>query len=167
MPRDVVFLSADPGQNRIGALLLLVATLAAIVWANVSLASYETFWETHLMVGIADLHVDFTLHTLVNDALMAIFFFTVGLEVRREFAIGELTSWSRAMVPVAAAIAGLVVPALLFVLIARGSGRPPAPPPPGHRWCPARWPRSPIRPAAGPAHQWRHAVCGRYLELKK
>jgi Na+/H+ antiporter NhaA len=110
------------GQNRIGALLLLVATLAAIVWANVSLASYETFWETHLMVGIADLHVDFTLHALVNDALMTIFFFTVGLEVRREFAIGELTSWSRAMVPVAAAIAGLVMPALLFVLIARGSG---------------------------------------------
>jgi hypothetical protein len=57
----------------------------------------------------------------VNDALIAIFFFTVGLEVTREFAIGELTSWSRALVPVAAAIAGLVVPALLFVLIARGS----------------------------------------------
>jgi Na+/H+ antiporter NhaA len=58
----------------------------------VSLASYETFWETHLMVGVGDLHLDFTLHALVNDALMAISFFTVGLEVRREFAIGELTS---------------------------------------------------------------------------
>ncbi|MGW5360587.1 Na+/H+ antiporter NhaA [Actinopolymorpha pittospori] len=110
------------GQNRIGALLLLVATLAAIVWANVSLASYETLWETHLMVGVGDLHLDSTLHALVNDALMAIFFFTVGLEVRREFTIGELTSWSRALVPVVAAIAGLVVPALLFVLITRGSG---------------------------------------------
>lgn len=110
------------GQNRIGALLLLGTTLAAIIWANVSLGSYQTFWQTHLMVGIGDLHLDFTLHALVNDALMAIFFFTVGLEVRREFAIGELTSWSRALVPVAAAIAGLVVPALLFVLIARGSG---------------------------------------------
>ncbi|MFF4128800.1 Na+/H+ antiporter NhaA [Microbispora rosea] len=110
------------GQNRIGALLLLGTTLAAIIWANVSLGSYQTFWQTHLMVGIGDLHLDFTLHALVNDALMAVFFFTVGLEVRREFAIGELTSWSRALVPVAAAIAGLVVPALLFVLIARGSG---------------------------------------------
>ncbi|MEV4297025.1 Na+/H+ antiporter NhaA [Microbispora rosea] len=110
------------GQNRIGALLLLGSTLAAIIWANVSLASYQAFWQTHLMVGIGDLHLDFTLHALVNDALMAVFFFTVGLEVRREFAIGELTSWSRALVPVAAAIAGLVVPALLFVLIARGSG---------------------------------------------
>src|SRR4051794_33907317 len=76
------------GQNRIGAVLLLAATLAAIVWTNVSLASYEAFWDTHLMIGVGDLHVDFTLHALVNDALMAIFFFTVGLEVRREFAIG-------------------------------------------------------------------------------
>lgn len=110
------------GQNRIGALLLLLATVAAIVWANVSFPSYESFWETHLSVGVGDLTLDFTLHALVNDALMAIFFFTVGLEVRREFAIGELTSWSRAVVPVVAAIAGLVVPAVLFVLIARGSG---------------------------------------------
>ncbi|BDV31869.1 Na+/H+ antiporter NhaA [Microbacterium terricola] len=110
------------GQSRIGALLLLLATVAAIVWANVSSGSYSTFWETHLTVGVGDLHLDFTLHALVNDALMAIFFFTVGLEVRREFAIGELTSWSRAMVPVIAAVAGLAVPALLFVLIAAGSG---------------------------------------------
>ncbi|KQM81459.1 Na+/H+ antiporter NhaA [Agromyces sp. Leaf222] len=110
------------GQNRIGALLLLLATVVAIVWANVSFGSYESFWETHLSVGVGDLTLDFTLHAVVNDALMAIFFFTVGLEVRREFAIGELTSWSRAIVPVVAAIAGLVVPAVLFVLIAAGSG---------------------------------------------
>ena len=62
-----------------------------MIWANVSAVSYESFWETHLTVGVADLQLDFTLHALVNDALMAIFFFTVGLEVRREFAIGELT----------------------------------------------------------------------------
>ena len=110
------------GQNRIGALLLLLATVAAVAWANLSSGSYSGFWETHLTVGVADLTLDFTLHALVNDALMAIFFFTVGLEVRREFAIGELTSWSRAMVPVIASIAGLAVPALLFVLIAAPSG---------------------------------------------
>jgi Na+/H+ antiporter NhaA len=110
------------GQNRIGALLLLVATAAAIAWANISSGSYAAFWETHMTVGVADLTLDFTLHALVNDALMAIFFFTVGLEVRREFAIGELTSWSRAMVPVIASIAGLAVPAVLFVLIAAPSG---------------------------------------------
>ncbi|MEZ3160616.1 Na+/H+ antiporter NhaA [Microbacterium sp. BWT-B31] len=110
------------GQNRIGALLLLLATAAAIVWANVSTGSYESFWETHLSVGVGDLRLDFTLHALVNDALMAIFFFTVGLEVRREFAIGELTSWSRAVVPVVAAVAGLAIPALLFALIAADTG---------------------------------------------
>nr|WP_244604263.1 Na+/H+ antiporter NhaA [Microbacterium oleivorans] len=110
------------GRTRLGALLLLIATAAAIVWANISSSTYDGFWDTHLMIGLGDLHLDFTLHSLVNDALMAIFFFTVGLEVRKEFAIGELTSWSRAVVPVIAAVAGLALPALLFVLIAGPSG---------------------------------------------
>ena len=110
------------GQTRIGALLLLAATVVAVIWANLPFGSYHEFWDTHLSVGVADLQLDFTLHALVNDALMAIFFFTVGLEVRREFAIGELTSWSRAVVPMVAAVAGLILPALLFVLISSGSG---------------------------------------------
>jgi Na+/H+ antiporter NhaA len=110
------------GQVRIGALLLLTATVVAVAWANISIDSYHGFWETHVTLGVADLRLDFTLHALVNDALMAIFFFTVGLEVRREFAIGELTTWSRAMVPVLAAVAGLALPALLFVLVSSGSG---------------------------------------------
>lgn len=110
------------GEARTGALLLLLATAAAIVWANISFGSYHDFWETHLSIGVGDIRLEFTLHALVNDALMAIFFFTVGLEVRREFAIGELTSWSRAMIPVLAAVAGLLLPALLFLLVANGSG---------------------------------------------
>lgn len=110
------------GQNRIGALLLLVATVMAVVWANAAHGSYESFWDTHLSIGVNELRLDVTLHALVNDALMAIFFFTVGLEVRREFAIGELTSWSRALVPVVASLAGLALPALLFVLVAAPSG---------------------------------------------
>jgi Na+/H+ antiporter NhaA len=110
------------GRSRIGALLLLAATLIAIIWANISFTGYEQFWETHLTLGVGDLHLDFTLHALVNDALMAIFFFTVGLEVRREFAIGELTSWSRAVVPVVAALFGLAVPALIFVMFTLGTG---------------------------------------------
>jgi Na+/H+ antiporter NhaA len=111
------------GQNRLGAILLLTATIAAIAWANLSNGSYAEFWETHFTVGMGDLHLDFTLHALVNDALTAVFFFTVGLEVRRELAIGELTRWSRALVPMVAAIAGLAMPALLYVLIAAGSGQ--------------------------------------------
>lgn len=113
---------SDLGAARAGALLLLLATAAAIVWANVSYGSYHGFWETQLTIGLGDLRLEFTLHALVNDALMAIFFFTVGLEVRREFAIGELTSWSRAVVPVVAALAGLALPAALFLVIAAGSG---------------------------------------------
>ncbi|MDF1480114.1 Na+/H+ antiporter NhaA [Leifsonia sp. H3M29-4] len=111
------------GQARVGALLLLVGTLVAIVWANVAHGSYEGFWETHLTLGVGDLRLDFTLHALVNDAMMAIFFFLVGLEVRREFAIGELTSWRRAVVPVVAAVLGLVVPAVLYLMISAGSGQ--------------------------------------------
>lgn len=125
MPRKLASIADQigrMGRTRLGALLLLIATAAAIVWANVSSGTYHGFWETHMTIGLGDLQLDFTLHALVNDALMAIFFFTVGLEVRREFAIGELTSWSRAVVPVVAAVAGLALPALLFVLIAGPSG---------------------------------------------
>ncbi|MBL0888225.1 Na+/H+ antiporter NhaA [Myceligenerans indicum] len=110
------------GPNRTGALLLVAGTLLAVLWANGSHGTYEAFWDTHLTIGVADLNLDFTLHALVNDALMAVFFFTVGLEVRREFAIGELTSRSRAVVPVVAAVCGLLVPSLLYVLIARDTG---------------------------------------------
>ncbi|MGY1551980.1 Na+/H+ antiporter NhaA [Microbacterium sp. A588] len=110
------------GQSRLGALLLLIATVVAVAWANISYASYEQVWGTHLVIGVEDLQLNFTLHGFVNEAIMAVFFFTVGLEVRREFAIGELTTWSRAMVPVAAAIAGLGVPALLYIMITSATG---------------------------------------------
>ncbi len=110
------------GPTRTGAVLLVVGTLVAIVWANAWHGSYEAFWDTHLVVGVNDLSLEFTLHALVNDALMAVFFFTVGLEVRREFSIGELTSWSRAVVPVTAAVCGFVIPALLYLVVARGTG---------------------------------------------
>jgi len=122
-PRSIAERIRALGQNRVGALLLVIATLIAIVWANAAHDSYEGFWETHLTLGVGDLQLDFTLHAIVNDALMAVFFFLVGLEVRREFAIGELTSWSRAVVPVVAAVLGLAVPAVLYVLIAQGTGQ--------------------------------------------
>lgn len=110
------------GESRLGALLLLLGTTVAIVWSNLSFHSYNEFWETHLLLGVGELQLEFTLHALVNDALMAVFFFTVGLEVRREFTLGELTSWSRAVVPLVASVMGLVVPAALYLLISRGSG---------------------------------------------
>ncbi|ROS75507.1 Na+/H+ antiporter NhaA [Cellulomonas sp. PhB143] len=108
--------------QRSGALLLVLSTALAIAWVNLSPGTYEAFWATTLSLGAGDLRLDLTLHDVVNEALMAVFFFTVGLEVRRELTIGELTSFRRALAPVVVAVAGLVVPALLFMLVARGTG---------------------------------------------
>ncbi|EOM77318.1 Na+/H+ antiporter NhaA [Rhodococcus rhodnii] len=87
-----------------------------MVWANIG-HSYETFWHTELAITIADHGIALDLEHWVNDALMTLFFFVVGLEVKRELAMGELTDRSRASVPVVAAIAGLALPALLFLLV--------------------------------------------------
>jgi Na+/H+ antiporter NhaA len=105
------------GENKAAALLLL-ATLAAIVWANSPWAqSYPTFWGTEVGLRIGDFHAELTVQHLVNDGLMAFFFFTVGLEVKSQFTIGELTDRARAAVPVVAAIAGLILPAVIFLIL--------------------------------------------------
>jgi Na+/H+ antiporter NhaA len=100
------------------AALLLAFTVAAIVWANSPWA--ETYWmllDTHVGLTFGEHHFELTVKHLVNDGLMTFFFFIVGLEVTREFAIGELTDRSRAAVPVVAAVAGLAVPAVIFLLL--------------------------------------------------
>ncbi|MBO0681361.1 Na+/H+ antiporter NhaA [Mycolicibacterium sp. S2-37] len=111
----------DPSKPRssdnTAALLLLLATLLAIAWANSPWAdTYSTFWDTHVGLSFGEHHTEMSVKHLVNDALMAFFFFIVGLEVKAEFAIGELTDRSRAAVPVVAAIAGLIAPAVIFLL---------------------------------------------------
>ncbi|KDF00353.1 sodium:proton antiporter [Mycolicibacterium aromaticivorans JS19b1 = JCM 16368] len=114
-------LGRDPTAKRFGenaaAALLLTFTLAAILWANSPWAhTYSEFWETHVGLSFGNLHGELTVKELVNDALMAFFFFIVGLEVKAQFTIGELTERSRALVPVVAAIAGLTMPAVIFLL---------------------------------------------------
>lgn len=107
------------GRERMSAATLALASVVALVWASSPWsAGYTAFWSTPVVleVGSAGLHL--SAHELVNDALMAVFFFGVGLEVRRELTIGELTDRARAVVPAAAAVAGLVLPALLFALVA-------------------------------------------------
>ncbi len=106
-----------PGENAAAGLLLL-ATLIAILWANSPWAeSYWSLLDTHVGVAFGEHHFDMSVKHLINDGLMTFFFFIVGLEVTREFKIGELTDRSRAAVPVVAAIAGLVVPAVIFLLL--------------------------------------------------
>ena len=113
--------SRDPkaikaGENNAAA-LLLVFTVAAILWANSPWAdSYWTLLDTHVGFAFGEHRFELTVKHLINDGLMTFFFFIVGLEVTREFAIGELTDRSRAAVPVVAAFAGLAIPAVIFVL---------------------------------------------------
>lgn len=105
-------------MEKISAALLLTFTVLALLWANAPFgAGYTEFWDTAVDLQVGSTAVEMTFHDIVNDALMAVFFFTVGLEVKREFTIGELTDRARAVVPVAGAVAGLLVPAGLFLLL--------------------------------------------------
>ncbi|UXA14152.1 Na+/H+ antiporter NhaA [Mycobacterium sp. SMC-8] len=98
------------------AALMLAFTVLAILWANSPWAdSYRALLDTEIGLGFGDHHVEMSVKHIVNDALMTFFFFIVGLEVTREFTIGELTDRSRAAVPVIAAAAGLILPAVVFL----------------------------------------------------
>ncbi|WP_369130317.1 Na+/H+ antiporter NhaA [Modestobacter roseus] len=108
-------------KETIGGALLLVGTVIALVWANSPWSeAYESLRDTR--VGPESLHLDLTLGTWAADGLLAIFFFVVGLELKREFVAGDLRDPRRAALPVAAAVGGMVVPALLFVLVNLGTG---------------------------------------------
>jgi NhaA family Na+:H+ antiporter len=101
--------------------LLLLGTALALVMANSPLSdAYERFWETELTVGIGDSGITESLRHWVNDALMALFFFIVGLEIKREVLVGEMRYPRQAALPIAAALGGAVVPALLFTAINLG-----------------------------------------------
>jgi NhaA family Na+:H+ antiporter len=104
----------------VGGVVLLVATAVALVWANSPWShAYEAMRET--VVGPAALHLDLSLAQWATDGLLALFFFVVGLELKRELVIGELSTRSQAMLPVAAALGGMIVPALLALLVGWGA----------------------------------------------
>ncbi|HEX7166452.1 MAG TPA: Na+/H+ antiporter NhaA [Acidimicrobiales bacterium] len=98
-----------------GGVVLLVATTVALVWANSPWSdAYDRLWHTEAVIGVGRWRLDLDLRHWVNDGLMAIFFLVVGLEVKREFLQGELRERNKAVLPVAAALGGMVVPALLY-----------------------------------------------------
>jgi len=103
-------------RETVGGALLLAATLVALVWANSPWADGYTDLR-HLTLGPDALHLSLTLEEWAGDGLLAIFFFVAGLELKREFVAGDLREPRRALLPVTAAIGGMVVPALLFVAV--------------------------------------------------
>lgn len=108
-------------QETIGGALLLAGAVIALVWANSPWSpAYESLRE--LRVGPAAWHLDLPLTVWAADGLLAIFFFVAGLEVKREFVAGDLRDPRRAVVPVAAAVGGVVVPALLYTVVNLGGG---------------------------------------------
>ena len=102
------------------AVALTAATVVALVWANVG-HSYHAFWQTPASLSVGPFAVELTLHDWVDEGLMSAFFFMVGLDVRRDLTLGELRLPGRALLPVASAVGGLVVPALVYLGITHGT----------------------------------------------
>jgi Na+:H+ antiporter, NhaA family len=100
-----------------GGILLLLAATVALVWANSPWsASYEHLWHTPVSIGVGSWSMTHSLHFWINDGLMTFFFMVAGLEIKREMVEGELSDLRRAALPVAAAVGGMVVPAVIYAL---------------------------------------------------
>jgi len=104
-----------------GGVILLAATATALGLANSPWAqSYLSIWQTKFTIGLGSFQMSYSLKHWINDGLMAIFFFSVGLEVKREIVLGELRDPRRAALPIAAALGGMIVPALLYLVLQQG-----------------------------------------------
>src|SRR5690349_14046561 len=100
-------------EETTGGRALLVATAVALLWANVAAGFYDSFWSSHVAIGPEWLHLDLSLADWSSDGLLAIFFFVAGVEVKRELTVGELAHRRAAMLPIWAAVGGMVAPALI------------------------------------------------------
>jgi Na+:H+ antiporter, NhaA family len=106
-----------------GGIVLFVSVVIAIVWANSPWAgSYHDLWETKFAVHFSGYGLDQPLHVWINDGLMALFFFVIGLELKREFMAGELSTVKKASLPMIAALGGMIVPALIYAALNMNSG---------------------------------------------
>jgi Na+:H+ antiporter, NhaA family len=111
-----------------GGIALVLAAVVALVWANSPWQnSYETLWQSTVTLGFGVFRVDEDLRHFVNDGLMALFFFVVGLEIKRELVHGDLADRRVAALPMFAAVGGMALPAFLYVVVA-GGGKG------GHGW---------------------------------
>ncbi len=112
------FLRTETGS----AAMLAAATVLALIWANISVSSYDTFWATRLSVSVGNSSMTLDLREFVNSGLMAFFFLVVGLEARREFDVGELRIRSRLTLPLLVGLGGMAVPIVIYLIA--NAGRP-------------------------------------------
>jgi NhaA family Na+:H+ antiporter len=103
------------------SILLLAATIMTLIWANSILAhTYQELWHTEVSFGFGKYRLIKSLHHWINDGLMTFFFFTVGLEIKRELLVGALASRKRALLPIVAAIGGMLVPGIIYFAFNHG-----------------------------------------------
>ncbi|MEN0052284.1 MAG: Na+/H+ antiporter NhaA [Mucilaginibacter sp.] len=108
-------------QEHTSGMVLFISVVIAIIWVNSPLQHfYHELWNNKFSLSFAGHSLDHTLHLWINDGLMAIFFFVIGLELKREFIAGELSSIKKASLPMVAALGGMLVPALIYFLINKG-----------------------------------------------
>jgi Na+:H+ antiporter, NhaA family len=104
-----------------GGIALSVALIIALLWANSPVSdTYFYLWKTNFIIGFEGYDLSYSLRYWVNDGLMAMFFFVVGLELKREIISGELSTWKKAVLPMAAALGGVMFPALIYLAVNAG-----------------------------------------------
>lgn len=109
-------------NESIGGILLLICAIISLVCANVpSLGFLHEFWHKEAGITIGDFSLTMKIEHWINDGLMAIFFFVVGLEIKREMLVGELSSFRQAALPIFAAVGGMVVPAFIYFIFNNGT----------------------------------------------
>ncbi|SDE26958.1 sodium/proton antiporter, NhaA family [Mucilaginibacter pineti] len=105
-------------QEHTSGIVLFISVLVAIIWVNSPFAnSYHHLWDLKFSLGFNGHALDHSLHLWINDGLMAVFFFVIGLELKREFMAGELSSLKKASLPMVAALGGMLIPALIYFFI--------------------------------------------------
>ena len=108
-------------QQTTTGLVLMFMTVLALVLANSPLQhAYHHLFDTYFVIGFGDFSINHSIHHWINDGLMALFFFLIGLEIKREVLVGELSDIKNAILPIVAALGGVIVPALIFYQINQG-----------------------------------------------
>ena len=107
----------------LSGVLLFSATIIALIWANSRFATvYDSIWQYEIGIKTADFELSKPLILWINDGLMAIFFFLIGLEIKREVMIGELNNLKKASFPIFAALGGIIIPVSLYIILNKDPG---------------------------------------------